>query len=95
MSILIEQNLEGIDLDWFILEGNMNVLFHQKGFPFDMRMKCEVLNANTIRVTMRKHAIAIFLIDRNELYRIDGSLTRQWRMVKNAFEKTFTGVVCY
>ena len=79
------------ELVWFSLEGNMNVYFHSKGLPIAMR--CEWINDNTMRVTTRGYVIALFLKDCNELYRVEGSLQRQWTMVKSAFEKQFPGLI--
>jgi len=75
------------EFDWFILEGYLNVYWHEKKFP--LLMKCEEITPDVMRVSIRGYAIALYIRSRNELYRCEGSLQRQWMMVKSGFGKMY------
>jgi hypothetical protein len=60
-----------------------------------MRIRIEQLNENTLRISVRSFPIALYLKDRNELYRIEGSLQMQWMWVLGAFRSMYHELKTY
>lgn len=80
-----------LDLTWFHLSGQMNSRFTSRGVP--MRFTCVDVTENVMSISRNGHPVALYLRDVQRLYRLNGSLTLQWCMVRNAFITIFGGII--
>lgn len=80
-----------LDLSWLELSEEMNETFRRRSWP--LVFTCVDVNLNTLVISRGKYALALYLREEKRLYRLEGSLTLQWRMVRRAFVNVIEGII--